>query len=983
MKTLLRIFLVLFVLLILAVGIAYITVTRPAFQKKLVESKLPVGSSIKFVRISSRSIELTDLRLQLEDGTTAKLESLRSDFSPLAVILSDRIELRGLKVEGLVINLPESNTATADKDNLSAKDSRTVNYAPIKTASPAAEAPRSLTDPLYALSEIGLLFDIDSIDLKVSLIDASSNRYTLEVNGGRIAPGSHTSLEAKLKLEAKQALKGGLRDFGSNIHLDFTQKQTGGFDSFHLESFTACSGVDGSNLLSISQTLDLVIKGIEETAEIALSFKADLPQPEFFAPELVQVPGLSLQGDLNGSVQGAALTLEKADLAAASNDTTVATIKLKRALSLRPEQNLVGELMQVNFTNLPLAWINPWLGDGMQLSGEAFSGKIVLSAEESGALEVKTDAPIEFAAFSLSQNQQALLDNVTLRMNPSIRFEAAQSIRFDLGAFQLLDPYGELISGSASASKSKSADASPLAGLVAKARLKLGLSELLQQPALAGMARILAGQAKIEFDLKGAAEYPLQLQAVVTGLRARDFPGTRQDYRLAAQLKQTSEGVYAIGSNLQAGSERRPSTRLQLAGHVYTEQKPLPFKFSLTSPRVSQGDIELLMAALVTKESAVSAPSLSTLAPRIDSPSARSTPHVAEPKTQRPPWAELDGEVSIKVEELALQSGQSLTGLKAEVRISEALLLVKDITASLKGGGLVGQANVSYDPIQNQAYRVASSFVFKNIDPSLFSKRSYSQFPVQGLFDGQFKFAGSGHTLQQSVEDSEGDLNITGRNGVLTAFELDNRSQLGLIGAGILGQSLNRPGITAMAQAIPYFKDMKFEKFTLELIRGQDKKVRIPELKFMGDHLSITGQGVIAAGTLGEMLDHPLDLTLILGAKGRLIDYLETLQLLGSKTSEDGFRIWNQAIQIGGSLGDPNTSALKDLLNDAARRALDKPKKIRAVRTPLMPTEGGEVLPGQNNPGEQAPSEDREKSKEEELRDDIEMGLELLKSVLG
>jgi hypothetical protein len=59
MKTLLRIFLVLFVLLILAVGIAYITVTRPAFQKKLVESKLPAGSSIKFVQISSRSIELT------------------------------------------------------------------------------------------------------------------------------------------------------------------------------------------------------------------------------------------------------------------------------------------------------------------------------------------------------------------------------------------------------------------------------------------------------------------------------------------------------------------------------------------------------------------------------------------------------------------------------------------------------------------------------------------------------------------------------------------------------------------------------------------------------------------------------------------------------------------------------------------------------------------------------------------------------------
>jgi hypothetical protein len=74
----------------------------------------------------------------------------------------------------------------------------------------------------------------------------------------------------------------------------------------------------------------------------------------------------------------------------------------------------------------------------MQLSGAALSTQIVLSGEESGALEVKTFAPIEFGAFSLSQNKQSLLDNVTLRINPRIRFESAQSIRFDLDTFQLL-----------------------------------------------------------------------------------------------------------------------------------------------------------------------------------------------------------------------------------------------------------------------------------------------------------------------------------------------------------------------------------------------------------------------------------------------------------------------------------------------------------------------------------------------------------------
>ncbi|MFL2833630.1 MAG: AsmA family protein [Coraliomargaritaceae bacterium] len=972
MKSPLRIFLVLFILLISLAGIGYFSVTRPAFQKKLIESKLPAGSSIKFVRITARSIELTKLKLQLADGTSAKLESFRADFSPLALILSGMIELRGLKVEGLVVKLPEINTPMAVSDNLPVDASDSTNDAPTQTTPPTALAASSPTDALYALSEIGLLFDIDSIDLSGLLIDASSSRYVFSANAGHIAPGSQTNLEAKLKLESKQALQGGLQDFGSNIHMVFTQKQSGGFDSIRAESFTSGSDVDGRNLISITQTLDLSVNGFEETAEIALSFDADLPHPEVFAPGLVQLQGLSLAGDLNGSAEGAKLTLETADVGAASNGTPVATVRLKQALSLSAEQQFTGELMQVNFINLPLAWINPWLGDGMQLSGEALSAQIIFSGEDSGALGLKTAGPIEFGAFSLSKNQQPLLDNVTLRMNPKIRIEADRTMRFDLGAIQMLDTYGDVISGSVIGSMSESKGASPFAGLETKTKLYVGLSELLKQPAFAGVDSVLAGQAEVELDFNAEAEYPLQLKVVITGLRTRDLPGSSQDYRLAAQLKQTSGGAYTLGSNLQAGFESRPSTNIKLGCLFYPERQPLPFKFSLTSSRVSQGDIELLMASLVTNDTAASASSSSALAPRAE-----------ETKTQRPPWSDFDGEVSIKVDELVLQSGQVLTELKAQVKISEALLSVKDITATLISGELVGDANVAYDPIQNPAYQVASSFFLKNVDPSLFSKRNYSKFPVQGLFDGQFKFAGSGHTLEEAAEDSEGDLIITGRNGVLTAFELDSRSQLGLIGAGILGQSLNRPGITAMAQAVPYFKDMQFESFTLQLVRGKDKQVRIPELKLMGDNLSINGHGAIAAGNLGEILDQPLDLTLGLGAKGRLVDHLVTLQLLGTKTSEDGFRIWNQDIEIRGSLGDPDTSALKDLLNNAARRALDKPGKGEAAGTPTPHAEDGIVLPGQNNASEQAPSKNKEKSKQEALRDDIEMGLELINSIFG
>ena len=86
---------------------------------------------------------------------------------------------------------------------------------------------------------------------------------------------------------------------------------------------------------------------------------------------------------------------------------------------------------------------------------------------------------------------------------------------------------------------------------------------------------------------------------------------------------------------------------------------------------------------------------------------------------------------------------------------------------------------------------------------------------------------------------------------------------------------------------------------------------------------------------------------------------------------------------IRGSLGDPDTSALKGLLNNAARRALDKPGKGEAAGTPTPPAQDGKVLPGQNNASEQAPLKNKEKSKKEALRDDIEMGLELINSIFG
>jgi hypothetical protein len=998
MKTLIRIFSVLIVLLVLVASAGYILLTRPAFQKKLVERQLPVGSSVKFVQVTSRSLELTDLKLILPDGTSAKLDSLRSDFSPLSALLHDTIELRGLNVDGLVVKLPEAATIAATPSgavvsHAPSSDSTSNSVTPSPAASSGA-APSSPMDALYALGNLDLLFDIDSITLNGALIDASRNRYVFDLKSDSIAPGAQSTLEAKLQLESKEALQGGLQEFSSELRLTLTQKASGGFEQVSLASQTSGSDANGAALLSMSQTMELSMDGFEESAELALSFHADLPHPEVFAPELIALQGLSLQGTLHAAAEGNELTLKNADLDVASNGAPVVAVKLKQSLSLGAEQKFSGELMQVNLIQLPLAWLNPWLNNGMQFSGAALSTQIVMSGVANGALEVKSLAPVELGPFSLYQHQQVLLQEVSLRMNPVIRVEADQTIHYDLGAFQLLDQYGAVIRGTASGSMHASEASSPLAGMQAKAKLDVGIAELLQQPALAGVGSVLAGQANLDLEVDGAAEYPAKLQATLTGLRARDLPGSRQDYRLAAQLKQSGAGSYVLGANFQAGSASRPSTSLQLAGQVNLEQQPMPFKLSLTGPNVLQADFDVLIAALQSQEAAVTTPSAEGTAGTWSEPtktapaSSRSTTSVpsvskapgtaaAASAAARPPWSDLDGEVAIKLDALTLASGQTITGFNAQAIISEALLLVSDITATLEGGGFGGEAEVTYDANSQKAYQLSSALNFKNVDPTIFSKKSTGSFPVNGLFDGAFNLKGSGATLEQAVEDSEAELFISGREGVLTAFELDDRSQLGLLGASILGQSLNRPGLTAMAQAVPYFKEMNFDSFTLRLVRAQDKQVRIPELSFMGDNLRIQGEGLIAASSLSEVLDQPLDLTLGLAAKGQLINYLDTLQLLGATISEDGFRDWNQDINIGGTLGDPDTSALKELLNTAARSALSKPEKATS-------SENDTVVPSSTDTLKQdAVPEEKKKTKDEERRDDIEMGLDLINSLFG
>ncbi|HKK17079.1 MAG TPA: hypothetical protein VJ952_00240, partial [Opitutales bacterium] len=108
MKTFLKIFLVLFILVLLLIGVGLFTLTRPGVQKKLLESQLPEGSSIRTVRVTTSSLELSELKLALPDGTQVRLAALDTDFKPLEALFNKTIKLGALNVEGLIVDIPQA-----------------------------------------------------------------------------------------------------------------------------------------------------------------------------------------------------------------------------------------------------------------------------------------------------------------------------------------------------------------------------------------------------------------------------------------------------------------------------------------------------------------------------------------------------------------------------------------------------------------------------------------------------------------------------------------------------------------------------------------------------------------------------------------------------------------------------------------------------------------------------------------------------------
>jgi len=515
MKTLFRIFAVLFVLLLIALVGGYFILTNAGVQKSLVERQLPAGSSIESIHVTTGQVTLSGLILMLPDGTRVEVGGVDTAFEPLAAVFDQTIKMGVLQVEGLRVDLPTVTEPTIAASRSAAGREPRVETAP---STPSATEPEASTNPMEVLNALGhfeWLLDIDEIDFEGEIHDGQGSMYVVRVESPAIRPGESSTIDASLQLLTDAPLPSGLKVFDSTATLSFKQKAEGGFESLQLELKTLGADTQGQQLISVQSALALEVDDAAGEATVSVTFNADLPKPQVIAPELAILGRLQVTGNAVASTDGEAMTLSAASLTGSAAGAELLALDLKRSMVFGGEADLSGDFLDITITALQLEWLSPWL-PGLQVQSQVpVSLAVSVAGAADGAFVLTFAEALQLGPLTVTEAGVPLVQDVVVILTPELQVSAAQ-LKYSLNSLSVADKYGSFIHGSSSGVIQMDATrnaANPFAGIQAQTELQVGLQEVFQLPALAGNASIVSGQLSLNVNVDAFADEPLQLQA--------------------------------------------------------------------------------------------------------------------------------------------------------------------------------------------------------------------------------------------------------------------------------------------------------------------------------------------------------------------------------------------------------------------------------------------------------------------------------------
>lgn len=944
MKALVRVFIVFLSCLLLAL-LGYFVLTLPGVQKKIIQSKLPEGSSITYFRLTPNELTIKEVQYDLPDKSRLKIDVLSGQFSIWDAFFNDTLHIQNLELSGVDIDL--SNTIPSPNTDGKVHTSETR----LSTKENLGSSTNELFENIYKLGQSPWLIVVDRLRIDGTVQTNKGNQFQLSIQADELKPGVPGMVELLFSASMSSEEFTQLSGLSGAFRLEFLQKETGGLERLQISSEFEAKDGHLEPILNLVNKVDFSLNAAGERSNMSADWTIDIHQPQVFLSEAKDIHAVQLSGTIDLYSEALLAELTSLNMYASVNSEKLARVELKQSLSLNGKQNYSGELLQLSLDQFPLDLLNFVLPKPLQVSGAPVSAQIIMNGEPDGALNLVASEPIQFGPVSVNDGERLLLNSLSLGFNPKVHIAANGDFSMGLSSIELSSKGRNLLVGSLVA-KVPAVDSVLNASLAqSSGSWVLSLSDLFDQPALSELGDISSGRLQLDWDYNGTLSKTINLKAALSGLRYPKEPRFMPDYRIALQLSPTDSLGYSIVSEVLVGSETSPSSDLLLTANVWPESVPIQFDFKIESDQLIQGDFSQLAEVFT---------------PNPEVEEVNDTNKDSEMTT--PPWAAVSGQGTVDIKRLLAEGGFEVTDIHAALAVSEALIAIQGLSAKIGGGAVAGEVSMQYAAERALPFTALANIDFSEIDPSLFKTINTAPLPIKGLFDGLVSAEGEGRSAEAAIENLRGGVELRGKKGVLTAFDIDRRTMSGLsLVGGILGQQLELPGVTAITETLPYFKDIQFSSFDLSLNRTENKQIKVSELKIVGNNLFMEGRGFIAASSWEELTQQPLDLSLSLGAKGPLVNWLETLNLLKPSSNPLGFREWNQGINIGGTLAKPDTQALMDLLKSAANSALSKPAKTDSKADPANPDKAVE----------------KSKTKADKRRDDIDIAVELLNNVFG
>lgn len=983
MKKFLKIFLILAVLVILLIVAGALVVTNSSFQKSMFLSAME--GKVEKVEVDKLSAGFSHAQIKslnlVKDGAVVKVGDLDVDYSLWALLFSDEIRIDQLTATGLYVDTTkmkpgEKKKTTRTDDDAdepfefegvfeNAETPMKIYIGKINVQGEVKMPNRQLTftgegGDIAPGKEGKLIFTgqlndqspgakAEKLAINGQLIVNQTTEQKLdriEFIGDVQASGGSLSQPAKLNaaiLAEKGTAKGKTIETYTltlsangkellNSKSEFrpaAEMLKGGFKA-NVARADVAPFIMGADLPDFTLTADetFTLNGETEQFDIEGTLELDLRNLGQWKQELADVGSGKLVANLKSTIKPEHVLVEKLD---ANFDTTsgrkLLSLQLQREFKIELDGDKPkldgepGELLTINLTNLPVAWLNPFLG-AHDLSGGDISGAMTVAATSQTNYEIKSTQPWQASNLNVVSNGKPVLNNVTLALQPDIKITGGET-DVQLANLSATSSNKQLINGSLTVKYIKSSGAMDL-----QLDLSGDLAKLQAQPVMEPYAGLAGGQYALTADVNmlGAKKdftASLDLKDLTTKKDFVNVPSSKLTLQGDIEKDGATHKVKATGDLTINGVARATDAKLT-ADLALDETKA--FDMALNGDTLIVDQLQFLQRAFKNPDYT-----------KPGQPKPKKQKEGPDGPDKSPAWSGFDGTFDLDFKE-AVMGKSNFKNLNGKLVINEKQLSITPLSAELNGAPVSAKAVIDFRAGNPKPYLLDANLDLEGLQVATLTSETGREKDagVTGLYSFKGKAGGASPTLGEFSTYATFDLDLKGVDGELRTEGSAVGTAASGIGGGLslISEITSAAGVNAVKDnpAVQQINGLlkainqQIEYKEISLVAKRDEKLNIQLNDFLlyspQNNIKFKGQGKIIYKEGVSIKEQPMDISCRLWTTGEQLQLLNKIKLTGQQKDDDGYQA-GPTFNITGSLSDPDyySSLSRTLVTNAANFA--------------------------------------------------------------